>query len=92
MRFINELKNQNWLDVLNEIGSQTAYSKVHEIIFSNFCACSTYRKLAKNIIEINRGCQLHSRNQSNEKNSYMLLVKNVGILSENATFRNIGTD
>ena len=68
MRFINELKNQNLLDVLNDFGSQTAYSKFHEIICSNFSACSTYRKTAKNNKEINRGCQLHSRNQSNEKN------------------------
>ena len=49
-------------------------------------------KWPKNITEINRGCQLHSRNQSNEKISYMLIVKNVGILFYNATIRNIGTN
>ena len=67
MRFINELKNLNCQGVLNEIDSQTADSKFHEIISSNFSACFPYRKIAKNIIEINRGCQLHLRNQSNEK-------------------------
>ena len=79
MRFLNELKNQNWQGVLNEIDSQTAYSKFHEIISSNFSACFPYRKIAKNITEINRGCQLHSRNESNEKISYKLIAKNVGV-------------
>ena len=78
MRFINEMKNQNWQSVLNESDSQTAYSKFHEIISSNFSARFPYRKMAKNITEINRGCQLHSRNQSNEKISYMLIVKKCG--------------
>ena len=45
MRFINEMKNQNWQSVLNE--SETAYSKFHEIISSNFSACFPYRKMAK---------------------------------------------
>ena len=47
MRFINEMKNQNWQSVLNESDSQTAYSKFHEIISSNFSACFPYRKMAK---------------------------------------------
>ena len=86
------MKNQNWQSVLNESDSQTAYSKFHEIISSNFSACFPYREMAKNITAINRGCQLHSRNQSNEKISYMLIVKNVGILFYNATIRKIGTN
>ena len=47
MRFINEMKNQNWQSVLNESDSQTAYSRFHEIISSNFSACFPYRKMAK---------------------------------------------
>ena len=47
MRFINEMKNQNWQSVLNESDSQTAYSKFHEIISCNFSVCFPYRKMAK---------------------------------------------
>ena len=74
MRFINEVKNQNWQFVLNEIESQTAYNRLHEMISSKYSGYFPYRKIAKkNIIEINPGCQLHPRNQSNE-NNYMLLA------------------
>ena len=55
MRFINELKNQNWQGVLNEMDSQTANSKFHEIVSSNFSACFPYRKIAKKYYR-NRPC------------------------------------
>ena len=51
MTFINELKNQNWQGVLNEIDSQTALCKYHEMVSSNFSACFLYRKIAKKILQ-----------------------------------------
>ena len=71
IKFINEMKTQNWQCVLNEIDPQTAYSRFHEIISNKYNSCFPYHKLAKNITEINLGYQLHSRNQSNGKNNYM---------------------
>ena len=92
MRFINEMKNQNWQSVLNESDSQTVFVNFMKLYPAISVPVSLTVKWPKHITEINRGCQLHSRNQSNEKISYMLIVKNVGILFYNATIRNIGTN
>ena len=47
MKFVNEMKTQNWQCVLNEIDPQTAYSRFHEIISSKYNSCFPYRKIAK---------------------------------------------
>ena len=46
-KFISEMNMVDWQFVLTETDTQSAYSKFHEVISTNYNACFPYRKISK---------------------------------------------
>ena len=80
MRFINEVKNQNWQFVLNEIESQTAYSRLHEMISSKYSGYFPYRKIAKKKYYRNKPWLSAAPKESIKRKQLHVVSSNVGIL------------
>ena len=54
-KFISEMNMVDWQFVLTESDTQSAYSKFHEVISTEYNACFPYRKISKKYYKINLG-------------------------------------